>query len=914
MAKQEIINESKTELNQLKKALALEKSIEKIHCLILNLNKSSAFEEVLLAIFQELQLLDLNIQTAHFHKFDDPKSKDLTFWEIHKNGGKSTVNNVYLSYEDDIWFNTIHKFKLNSTPFWQTSINLKDGKAALNKHLLQAGLTSNSFQLAMSFSPQTALAIFSNEPVTLNADIIHRFGQIYQKAYLRFLELKRSELLIKNAAIEASLENVRAKGMAMQDTTELQDLVNEVSLHLKRHQIDINGGVFICINQEVNKDVPIWGSGGAAEYVQKAVVPFIDNPIFLNLRNGILKRTAFIDEVISNKDKVEFFEHLFKHHPWNKTPLETQRKMLALPGPYARVATISKNTSIFMLNNVGIPFSESDKETLIRSGKVFEQLFTRFLDLQKAESQTKKLKELEAVKTRFYTNITHEFRTPLTVISGMANQVRSNPKKWLNEGTAMINRNSESLLTLVNQMLDLSKLESGKMVMHNQQTNILHYLKYLTESVHSLAETKNINLHFKAKEKQVVMDFDKEKIQQIMTNLLTNAIKFTPANGHIKVNIKVIHKTKAKQKALLKITVEDSGIGIAKEHIPHIFNRFYQIDDTTTRTKGGSGIGLALINELVQLIDGSINVKSKLNVGTKISIKLPITNHAPLEDLQEVESLPKSIKLKAKPTIKGLKTNKSLPQILLIEDSPDMVTYIVSCLEKNFEIRLAKNGQEGLDMAIEFIPDLIISDVMMPFKDGYEVCHDLKNEITTSHIPIILLTAKADLDSRIEGFEKGADAYLAKPFHSEELIMRISKLLESRKKLQAFYLSQINHSNPQPIKENPENDFILNIQEIIEKNILNLDFNVENLCQLIGISHSQLHRKLMALIGISPNKLIRQIKLQRAKGLLENPQLNIGQVAINSGFNDPGYFSRIFKRESGMTPQKWRSELPKKER
>ncbi|AWV98285.1 hybrid sensor histidine kinase/response regulator transcription factor [Arcticibacterium luteifluviistationis] len=907
MAKKKIINELNHELSLLKKTLALEKSIEKIHSLILAIKQSSDFEKILLAIFHDLQKLGLNITGAHFYTFDDPKSKDLSFWEVKQNDTSPSIQEVYLPFQNNIWFNTIHAQLINKETTWQASFSLKDKETHLVKHLKKAaqkGETFDNLWLFMRFSSKTGLMVFKNSKEEFKTDIIQRFAQVFDEAYLRFLELKNAELLIKNAEIEASLENVRVKGMAMKDTTELQDLVNEVSLHLKRHQIDINGGVFICINQEVDKNVPLWGSGGAAEYVQKAVVPYIDNPIFLNLRNAIVKRTAFIDEVISNKDKIDFFKHLFEHQPWDKTPIEAQKRMLALPGPYARVATISKNTSIFMLNNVGKPFSNFDKQTLIRSGKVFEQLYTRFLDLQKAEEQTSKLKELEAVKTRFYTNITHEFRTPLTVISGMANQITTNPKRWLSEGMEMINRNSDSLLALVNQMLDLSKLESGNMSFHNQQSDILPYLKYLTESLHSLAEVKKVHVAFRASEEQIIMDFDQEKIQQIMLNLLTNAIKFTPSGGAVHVDIKVNHKTKAKQKSFLHISVKDSGIGISKEHIPHIFNRFYQVDDTSTRRIGGSGIGLALVNELVQLIDGNIHVKSKLNKGTKISLDLPITNQAPLEDLSEIEAISKPIKQSARSTAK---TDKGLPQILLIEDSPDMVTYIVSCLEKDFEIRLAKNGQEGVSMAMEFIPDLIISDVMMPFKDGYEVCHDLKNEIKTSHIPIILLTAKADLESRLEGFEKGADAYLAKPFHSEELIMRISKLLESRKKLQAFYLSQIGNSAQLVNEQNPENEFILKIQGIIEDNLLHQEFNVESLCVIIGISHSQLHRKLMALVGISPNKLINQIKLQKAKELLQNSNLNISQIASNSGFNDPGYFSRIFKKEFGKTPQSWRS-------
>lgn len=903
MTQQAIINELKNELDLLKKALAMEKSVEKIRSKTLGINHSSQFEQIPLAIFQEFRDLDLSIPVIHFYKKVDFTSKDLSFWEVKQNESSPSIQEIHLPFQDDIWFNTIHDHHVHNK---STSFGLNNEETQFLENLkreIPEAATCKNLRVYLSFAAKTGLMVVGNSAESINSEFTQRFVQLFEEAYLRYLELLNSELLIRKAEIEASLENVRVKGMAMKDTTELQDLVNEVSLHLKKNQIDINGGVFICINQEVDKDVPLWGAGGAATYVQKAVVPYIDNPIFLNLRNAIVKRTAFIDEVISKKDKIAFFQHLFKHHPWDKAPQEAKEGMLALPGPYARVATISNNTSIFMLNNVGKPFSDFDKQVLIRSGEVFEQLYTRFLDLQKAEEQNSKLQELEATKTRFYTNITHEFRTPLTVISGMASQIAHNPKKWLDQGMSMIIRNSESLLVLVNQMLDLSKLESGNMMFNNLQADIVAYLKYLTESVHSLAEMKNITLIFNSADEKIMMDFDKDKIQQIMLNLLTNAIKFTPTGGQVHIDI----KAKTKEQPLLHISVKDSGIGISKKHIPHIFNRFYQVDDTSTRQIGGSGIGLALVNELVLLKDGSIRVESELNKGTKFSIELPITNKAPLDDIIEIEPKPKLIKQGIWPNEMNLKANNGLPQVLLIEDSPDMVTYIVSCLEKDFDLRLAKNGQEGINLAKEFIPDLIISDVMMPIKDGYEVCGELKNEIKTSHIPIILLTAKADLESRLEGFEKGADAYLAKPFHSEELNMRISKLLESREKLQSFYLSQLGNSPHQLKEENPENQFILKIQQVIQENMLIEDFSVENLCIDFGISHSQLHRKLMALIGISPNKLINQIKLEKAKELLQNPSLNISQVAFQSGFNDPGYFSRIFKTEFGKTPQNWRS-------
>ena len=548
--------------------------------------------------------------------------------------------------------------------------------------------------------------------------------------------------------------------------------------------------------------------------------------------------------------------------------------------------------------------------------------------LDKAE--TYRLKELDAVKSRLYTNITHEFRTPLTVISGMAAQIEENPKEWFREGLVLIQRNSNRLLELVNQLLDLSKLESGKIYIKNQQSNIIVYLRYIVESIHSLAESKNINIHFLTEEDQIIMDFDPEKIQQVMINLLSNAVKFTPDNGHVYVSARIIPVSQPGQtsrKSSLQIKVRDTGAGIPNDQLPHIFDRFYQVDDTNTRTSQGSGIGLALVKELIKLMDGEIEVKSKLGQETLFTLLLPIKNDAPELGVKNLDLTskkapgdaihpnPKSGYLGDRSEENITDTNRLKSKILLIEDSADVVAYIVSCLHEHYEVQVGKDGQEGIDIAIRNIPDLIITDVMMPIKDGFEVCETLKNHKHTSHIPIIMLTAKADIESKLEGLEKGADAYLAKPFHKKELNIRIQSLLDSRKKLQKYYLSIVGVSNSttatKAIKNviPTEDNFVQKLRTIVDAHLNDYEFNVEKFCKSIGMSHSQLHRKITALTGLSPNKFIRHIRLNVAKDLLQNTDRNISTVAYDTGFSDPGYFGRIFKREFGMTPIEWRQKV-----
>jgi len=557
--------------------------------------------------------------------------------------------------------------------------------------------------------------------------------------------------------------------------------------------------------------------------------------------------------------------------------------------------------------------------------------FYRFqLNRNLDKEEAVRLKELDTVKTHLYTNITHEFRTPLTVISGMAAQIKENPKEWLGEGLDMIDRNTNRLLGLVNQMLDLSKLESGKIVLLLQQGEIITYLKYIMECMHSYAQSKNVKMHFYAEEEEIIMDFDPEKIQQVMTNLLSNAVKFTPSKGHVYVTVQKgqlpSERNRSTNLPTLQIKVRDTGLGISEEHIPFIFDRFYQVDDTATRHSEGSGIGLALVKKLVKLMDGNIFVKSKPGKETEFTVILPVKNEATeltvpaisTTSITAYTSITDSNSLSVFPgkeqKEKATQLIGSKPKILLIEDNPDVVAYIASCLQGNYEIQVGKNGHEGIEIAIENIPDLIVTDVMMPIKDGFEVCKTLKKDERTSHIPIIILTAKADLKNKLKGLEKGADAYLSKPFDKKELNIRIKKLLELRKKLQQYYLSITGlvdykaEANGAPKIDTVENRFMEKVKKTITTHLNDFNFNVAQFCNEIGMSQSQLHRKLTALTGLSPNRFIRHVRLYNAKDLLQNPDTIIATVAYDTGFNDPGYFSRVFKKEFGMTPLEWKEK------
>ena len=539
--------------------------------------------------------------------------------------------------------------------------------------------------------------------------------------------------------------------------------------------------------------------------------------------------------------------------------------------------------------------------------------------------EAKRVKELDSVKTQLYTNITHEFRTPLTVILGMAQQVKSNPPQHLDNGIDMIIRNGQSLLNLVNEMLDLSKLETGKMMLQLVNGDIINFLRYIVESFHSLAESQKKQLHFLAGMDVLYVAYDPEKVRQIVANLLSNALKFTPQNGNIYVTVTESNGLPEEGRSTLIIKVKDTGIGIPESQLEHIFERFYQLDNSHTRKTEGTGIGLALTKELVKLMEGEITVKSPptgANRGTEFTVTMPLINIPAAEniiypELNTAISKPINTASYNNVNLDEEKQAKERPLILLVEDNADVVAYTASCLP-DYRLAVGQDGREGFEIASEIIPDLIITDVMMPFVDGFELCRQLRNDERTSHIPIIMLTAKADIESKMEGLEKGADAYLEKPFNREELLLRIKKLLELRKKLQQFYLKKAGlNSNgaatevalqveEQTSENKIEDEFVKRVREAIETHLADTGFTVEQLCKMVFMSHSQLHRKLDALTGCSPNKFIRIIRLNKAKELLKHPDISIASIAMDCGYNDPGYFARVFKQEYGVTPQDWR--------
>lgn len=525
--------------------------------------------------------------------------------------------------------------------------------------------------------------------------------------------------------------------------------------------------------------------------------------------------------------------------------------------------------------------------------------------------------ELNTYRTNLYANITHEFRTPITIILGMVRQINANPEKWYHEGLEMIHRNGRQLLQLVNQMLDLGKLDKGKLLLKPKRVELVSYLGYLIQAFSSHAASKNIQLHFLKELDELELDFDPDQLSKIVSNLLSNAVKYTPEGGNIYLSVR--HSTTSLQPAsplgTVEISIKDTGQGIPEKELPHIFDRFYRGENSTSGSVSGSGIGLSLVRELVTLMKGNIQVQSKLKEGTTFTVCLPVSRSA--STVREAMPIPEEFRevitpLGISPLVptepKGKLTPSSMATVLLIEDNQDVLHYLASCLEAEYHLEYATNGREGVNRAIELAPDLIVSDIMMPEMDGYEVAARLKHDERTSHIPILLLTAKADIDSKIKGLEQGADAYLSKPFEPRELKVRLKKLIQLRQKLQHRYSSLGNTGPSEDPLIQKQDTFMSKFRKVIEDRIEDKDFGIVQLSRVMKISRTQLHNKVKALTGKSTSQAIRSIRLQKAKELLLSSDLNVSEVADSVGFKNATYFSSCFSEEFGMPPSELKNQ------
>ncbi|MBI5917157.1 MAG: tetratricopeptide repeat protein [Bacteroidetes bacterium] len=628
------------------------------------------------------------------------------------------------------------------------------------------------------------------------------------------------------------------------------------------------------------------------------------------------KKFMVLDDSLFNKEKLEAIAEVEARFQTEKKEAQIVKQELELERQSNQKKTILIGAIAAVLA-LGGGFQYFRNKQKIRQKEA--ELATQ---LEHAEAD--KLREMNTVKSTFFANISHEFRTPLTlIVSPLEQMMNGSFQGDFQKYYRIMHRNGKRLLDLVNQLLDLSKLESGKLKLQASEGDLGRFTSAIAGSFESLAVRQQVDLQIVVPEEPVVCFFDNDKVEKILANLVSNAFKFTPEGGRVEVRLtnddlrlqgngsEIVNRQS-------KIVIRDTGMGIPAEQLPHLFERFSKT--TASEVQPGSGIGLALTKELVELHGGKIEVESREGEGTTFTVTLAVgdlrfTN----DDLRlggEQQVSPREVstqyalsepiqnrKSKIENSFINRKSSVVNQLVLIAEDNADVRAYIREQFEGKYRILEAENGKIGLAQAIEHTPDLIITDIMMPEMDGTEFCKQLKINEKTSHIPVVMLTARAEQADKLEGLETGADDYLVKPFDARELQVRVANLIAGREKLQEFFRKTLTAFAPAEVKaESMDAVFLTKVREAVEANLEDENFSVVELGNQIGMSRSQLHRKLSALTGFSPNEVIRNMRLERAKQLLEKKAGTASEIAYQCGFNSPAYFTKCFKDYFGVTP------------
>ena len=683
----------------------------------------------------------------------------------------------------------------------------------------------------------------------------------------------------------------------------------------------------VCKNMELNKKIKIIGvdglpgENGGIDLVEKRILEAtilyptggkeaILTAVTIAQNNSYKKENRLVTTIIDSSN-VRIMKLQNEKVMAQQEDIDMRQKRIE-----EQIAITKNQTNIILAISVTLALA------LIFGGVLFYYLqenkkINKKLEIQKEEISAQrnqlielvaKVKEATDAKFNFFTNISHELRTPLTLIMGPLEAALSSSKLHftIKNNLDFIQRNALRLLRLINQLMDFRKVEENKMKLHASENNISRFVTEIANAFNDIARKKSISYNIVTRVNDLNIWFDVTMLDKALFNLLANAFKFTSQNGTINVTI---DKTTNGNMALIK--VEDTGIGMTAEDAAHAFELFYQGHSSTFK---GSGLGLSLSKELINLHHGDITVKSEKGKGTAFEISLPVgTAHLQPEEILSEEpaliNIYEDIKIYTtdmEPVVLQKETvdfSQKENSILVIEDNDDLRAFLKTRLGDRYEIHEAENGGKGLSFAFDIVPDLIISDIILPVQCGLQITEILKHDIRTSHIPIILLTAKASIQEQIEGIKLQADAFIVKPFNLEYLEETIKCLLKNRAVLREHYTSELPTETRSNSSNKIDRKFINEFTAIVENNISNEDFSVDDIGKQIGISRVQLYRKVKALIGYNVNDYILTVRLQKAKYLLLNEELSISDIAFKVGFASQAYFSTVFKSKFGVTPK-----------
>lgn len=526
-------------------------------------------------------------------------------------------------------------------------------------------------------------------------------------------------------------------------------------------------------------------------------------------------------------------------------------------------------------------------------------------ELEQERRHAQQMHELDLMKIRFFTNVSHEFRTPLTLMLTPLENLLKNIQAdhTVHKQLSLIHRNAKRLLNLVTQILDFKKLEVEEIEFRPERGDIVQFVREIARTFSDLSEHKHIRYRFESDITSRYADFDQDKLSKIMYNLLSNAFKFTPENGHVTVRLRIISAEGTDEQ--LEIKVEDSGIGIPEEAQQKVFERFYQHPMPDHIINQGSGIGLSIAVEFVKMHGGTIDLESVEGNGTTFTVILPlkerISRTIPAE-IPEPVPTPDPIEV----ILPAETTGKKRPVVLIVEDNDEFRDYLKEVLREEYRILEAANGKVGLDITLESIPDLIVSDVMMPEMDGIELCRTIKTDRRISHIPVVLLTARAEEEQRLQGYQTGADAYVTKPFRLDILQVRIRNLIRQRDLLQKQFQQRVEIRPSEVAVRSLDEEFIQKAVKVVEENLANAEYTVEELSDAMSMSRVYLYKKILSMTGKTPIEFIRIIRIRRGADLLQKSQLTVSEIAYQIGFNNPKYFTKLFKEEFEMLPTEYR--------
>jgi signal transduction histidine kinase/DNA-binding response OmpR family regulator/ligand-binding sensor domain-containing protein len=528
--------------------------------------------------------------------------------------------------------------------------------------------------------------------------------------------------------------------------------------------------------------------------------------------------------------------------------------------------------------------------------------------IEKERFERKKLEELDKMKSEFFSNISHEFRTPLSlIINPLEKLAKEEEISNKNKGKIkLILKSSNRLLKLTNELMDFSKIEKNLLVPDFQFCEIVSFINELCQPFNNLADSMNIDFKVNCSLEQLGIPIDKGMIEKVIFNLLSNAFKYTFESGMIMVNIT---EGLEDEREFVKISFINTGEGIHKENLNKVFDRYYQVNNVQNRNVEGTGIGLALVKSFVELHNGKVEVKSEPNLETCFDIYLPVAQDN-FGGGREVNTVTTTLNtFRHNPEKTGSIPGAQLEyRLLIIEDEEDIRNYIVDELSTEFKILSAKDGEEGLRIANEIIPDLIITDVMMPGLSGVDLCKILKNQVVTSHIPILILSARTTVDQQIEGLEMGADVYMVKPFNIDHLKAQILRLISFKQSAYSRYLKETALIPQDSITNKFDEEFMKKVMDFLDKNLTNSDLNVDQLASCVSLSKVQTYRKIKAISGLSIVEFIRAIRLKKAAQLVKEGHLNFSEIAFETGFSTPSYFSKCFHDHFGKTPSEFASD------